>query len=49
MKVLFTVKQDGCASRAFWLAAYSGEGHEMLFDAHAQCLTGLGGVASTTT
>lgn len=26
MKVLFTVKQDGYASRAFWLAAYSGEG-----------------------
>lgn len=34
-----------CASRAFWLAAYPGEGHEMLFDAHARCLTGLGGVA----
>jgi hypothetical protein len=34
-----------CASRAFWLAAYPGEGHEMLFDAHTRCLTGLGGVA----
>jgi transposase len=34
-----------CASRAFWLAAYPGEGHEMLFDAHTRCLTGLGGVS----
>jgi transposase len=34
-----------CASRAFWLAAYPGERHEMLFDAHTRCLTGLGGVA----
>ena len=34
-----------CASRAFWLAAYPGEGHEMLFDAHTQALAGLGGVA----
>ncbi len=34
-----------CASRAFWLAAYPGEGHEMLFDAHTRCLAGLGGVA----
>src|SRR5581483_4513467 len=33
-----------CASRAFWLAAYPSQGHEMLFDAHTQCLTGLGGV-----
>jgi transposase len=38
-----------CVSRAFWLAAYPGEAHEMLFDAHTRCLTGLGGVASTTT
>ncbi len=35
-----------CASRAFWLVAYPSQGHEMLFDAHTQCLTGLGGVAS---
>jgi transposase len=34
-----------CASRAFWLVAYPGQGHEMLFDAHTRCLTGLGGVA----
>lgn len=34
-----------CASRAFWLAAYPGEAHEMLFDAHTRCLTALGGVA----
>ncbi len=34
-----------CASRAFWLVAYPSQGHEMLFDAHARCLTGLGGVA----
>jgi transposase len=34
-----------CASRAFWLAAYPGQSHEMLFDAHNRCLTGLGGVA----
>ncbi len=33
-----------CASRAFWLVAYPGQGHEMLFDAHLSCLTGLGGV-----
>ena len=33
-----------CASRAFWLVAYPGQGHEMLFDAHLRCLTGLGGV-----
>jgi len=35
-----------CASRAFWLAAYPSQGHEMLFDAHTRCLTGVGGVAS---
>lgn len=33
-----------CASRAFWLVAYPGQSHEMLFDAHTRCLTGLGGV-----
>ncbi|MFP5305409.1 MAG: IS21 family transposase, partial [Gammaproteobacteria bacterium] len=33
------------ASRAFWLVAYPSQGHEMLFDAHTRCLTGLGGVA----
>jgi transposase len=34
-----------CASRAFWLVAYPGQGHEMLFDAHTRGLAGLGGVA----
>jgi transposase len=34
-----------CASRAFWLVGYPRQGHEMLFDAHTRCLTGLGGVA----
>jgi len=34
-----------CASRAFWLVAYPAQSHEMLFDAHLRCLTGLGGVA----
>lgn len=34
-----------CASRAFWLVAYPGQSHEMLFDAHTRCLAGLGGVA----
>ena len=34
-----------CASRAYLLAAYPSQGHEMLFDAHARCFTGLGGVA----
>ena len=33
-----------CASRAFWMVAYPSQGHEMLFDAHLRCLTGLGGV-----
>ena len=28
-----------CASRAFWLVAYPGQGHEMLFDAHRRLLT----------
>ena len=34
-----------CASRAFWLSAYPGQSHGMLFDAHTQALAGLGGVA----
>ncbi len=34
-----------CASRAYWMVAYPSQGHEMLFDAHARCFTGLGGVA----
>src|SRR3974390_2765135 len=34
-----------CASRAFWLGAYPGQGHEMLFDAHARSFAGLGGIA----
>ena len=34
-----------CASRAFWLVAYLGQGHEMLFDAHTRAFTALGGVA----
>jgi transposase len=33
-----------CASRAFWLVAYPNQGHEMLFDAHTRCFTGLGGI-----
>lgn len=28
-----------CASRAFWLVAYPGQGHEMLFDAHIRSTT----------
>src|SRR5574337_1938306 len=31
-----------CASRAFWLVAYPGQGHEMLFDAHARGFEALG-------
>ena len=31
-----------CASRAFWLTAYPGQGHEMLFDAHARSFAALG-------
>lgn len=31
-----------CASRAFFLAAYPSQGHEMLFDAHARCFAALG-------
>jgi transposase len=34
-----------CASRAFWLVAYPGQGHEMLFDAHTRSFQALGGVA----
>jgi len=34
-----------CASRAFWLVAYPGQGHEMLFDAHTRAFSALGGVA----
>ena len=33
-----------CASRAFWLVAYPGQGHEMLFDAHSRSFAALGGV-----
>ena len=33
-----------CASRAFWLVAYPGQGHEMLFDAHTRSFAALGGV-----
>jgi transposase len=34
-----------CASRAFWLVAYPGQGHEMLFDAHTRSFVALGGIA----
>jgi hypothetical protein len=33
-----------CASRAFLLAAYPTQSHEMLFDAHARAFAALGGV-----
>jgi hypothetical protein len=33
-----------CASRAFVLVAYPGQGHEMLFDAHTRAFVALGGV-----
>lgn len=33
-----------CASRAFWLVAYPGQGHEMLFDAHTRSFSAFGGV-----
>ena len=33
-----------CASRAFVLFAYPGQGHEMLFDAHTRGFMALGGV-----
>ena len=32
------------ASRAFWMLAYPGQSHEMLFDAHTRSLEALGGV-----
>lgn len=34
-----------CASRAFWLVAYPTQSHEMLFDAHTNAFTALGGIA----
>ena len=33
-----------CASRAFSLAAYPSQGHEMLFDAHTRSFEALGGI-----
>jgi hypothetical protein len=33
-----------CASRAFWMTAYPGQSHEMLFDAHARAFAAFGGV-----
>ena len=33
-----------CASRAFLLAAYPTQSHEMLFDAHTRAFTALGGI-----
>lgn len=33
-----------CASRAFWLTAYPGQSHEMLFDAHARAFAAFGGI-----
>lgn len=33
-----------CASRTFFLSAYPGQSHEMLFDAHTRAFTALGGV-----
>lgn len=33
-----------CASRAFWMVAYPGQSHEMLFDAHTRAFAALGGV-----
>jgi len=33
-----------CASRAFWMTAYPGQSHEMLFDAHARAFAALGGI-----
>ena len=32
------------ASRAFWMVAYPGQSHEMLFDAHTRSFEALGGV-----
>jgi transposase len=33
-----------CASRAFVVIAYPGQGHEMLFDAHTRAFAALGGI-----
>lgn len=33
-----------CTSRAFWLVAHPGQGHEMLFDAHTRGFAALGGI-----
>ena len=33
-----------CASRAFFLSAYPGQSHEMLFDAHNRAFAALGGI-----
>jgi transposase len=33
-----------CASRAFWLTAYPGQSHEMLFDAHARAFAAFEGI-----
>lgn len=33
-----------CASRAFWLVAYSSQGHEVLFDVHTRSFEAFGGV-----
>ena len=34
-----------CASRAFWLVAYTSQGHELLCDAHTSSFAALGDVA----
>ncbi len=34
-----------CASRAFWLVAYPGQGHEVLFDAHTRSFAAPGAIA----
>ena len=33
-----------CSSRAFFISAYPGQSHEMLFDAHTRAFTALGGI-----
>ena len=33
-----------CASRAFWMTAYPGQSHEMLFDAHARAFAAFNGI-----
>ena len=33
-----------CASRAFWMVAYPGQSHEMLFEAHTLSFLALGGI-----